>query len=184
MTNALVSAAAAAPGRHAGAGPDALRLLSGLRDTVDTEFTRCLAASRQIETWQSNRTWRPLLLSLELRLKLDEQLVLPALRDAGAAAPVLDAQMSDLQAIRDLCDQLANEADPPSRRQLVLFALQGEAALHFVTMERLLNLHADALDRLTLGLDIQAMLRRWTDELERTGDIEDEELDPVGLRPR
>lgn len=43
---------------------------------------------------------------------------------------------------------------------------------------------AALVDTKALGVEMDQLLERWHGEVRRSGDIEDEEMDPVGLPPR
>jgi len=151
--------------------PDGVRLLKQMRDTVEALFVRRAPV-------------RQLLLTLELRVKLEEQVLLPALLDCGLPRSTMVTYERDWKAMRDLAAQAQVAHACAAREEAVLCALEGVATLHFAELDRLIERYRGELDREALGHDIQALLHRWQDELASTGDIEDEECDPVGLPPR
>lgn len=118
-------------------------------------------------------------LALELRWKLEEQLVIPAL-GKRVATLLLPAAESESTNLRELFDHAGREASGvilPVARLALLRAERIELAVAAAEQRR--DFDAAALVR-----DIDAMLARWRVEVWRTGDIEDEESDPVGQPPR
>ena len=130
---------------------------------------------------------RRLLLALELMWKLEEQALLPALLDADAAtrddAADLDREVSRL---RDLADLVRHGGLDATDMGVVLAALDGMNALRALRFERTLDsaVRTRRLDGGALAREMDEWLGRWREEVTTTGDIEDEELDPVGRPPR
>ncbi len=125
------------------------------------------------------------LLGLELIWKVEEQVLLPALHDAssaGESAAVRQAH-EEIEILRDLA-QLAQNTTP-TRRAPVLHILQGMADLHIKRVATMLEKPAaTAVPWARLRRELRQLFDRWRREVMRTGDIEDEERDPVGLPPR
>jgi hypothetical protein len=166
-------------GRVRVAGPDGLKLLAGLRSSVDHAFERAAGPAIPVSAQ------RELLLTLELHNKLLEQLLLPDLSDTGRVARERIARaQKGIECLRDLAQQLRDA--PPSGREAAdtLAAMEAVAMLHYDEVDALLARDPSAVDRGDLGRRVQAMLQRWKRELRDTGDIEDEEADPVGRPPR
>ncbi len=143
-----------------------------------------LAASERHRTSSNTPSSRRALLAIELRLKLEEQVLLPRLGELGL--PALDTVEKQIELLRELLAE----------------ATHGELALHgnrllWAAIERMSILHFDAVAQLMLlaladsRFDADAAWReaedyrsRWRSEMAETGDIEDEEADPVGQPPR
>lgn len=124
-----------------------------------------------------------LLLGLELLCKLEEQLLLPALRDSApaAAAPVAWAQQ-EIELLRDAA--LLTGRSVAGNRELALALLQRAFGLHCARVDGLLAPKTAAADWTRLEKDMRAWLDRWHAEVESAGEVEDEDRDPVGLPPR
>lgn len=162
---------------------DAVQLLITLRQAIQTLFDALAKAPAQ----HQEAAQRKLLLALELRLKVEQSVVLPGLAQGAAAN---DARLAgcekDISQLRGLMDLARDPSLTSLVRRTVIGALDGVAALHFERMERLLA-HAKRnrqIDAAALGMEMQALLDRWHTEVLATGDIEDEEMDPVGSPPR
>lgn len=165
--------------RQPAAPHDGLRLLAGLRESVASQFASLTAQPEGAGLG----ALRKLLLALELSCQLEEQLLFPALYEtSGGDRRVFDAEEKELDAVRDLAGRVQT-ARGAGQRDLLL-ELQGISRLHFDAIDRLGKHHGCALDRLALGVQVQGLLDRWQQELRQSGDIEDEERDPVGLPPR
>lgn len=163
---------------------DAVALWAELRHAAQErfqEYGRAQAAHRALPR-------RRLLLALELMWKLEEQALLPALLDADAGTRDDAAELDqELNRLRDLAD-LVRQGDglEPTGMNVVLAALDGMNALRALRFERALDtaVRTRRLDGAALAREIDAWLGRWREEVTTTGDIEDEELDPVGRPPR
>ena len=132
-------------------------------------------------------TQRKLFLALELQCKLQELAVLPAVQAAGVVTPsMLRSNEEDIAALRELVVMAQRPDLDPTARQLVIAAVDNIAELQFENVQGLLYRarHSGRSDGLALHRDMDALLARWREEIARTGDIEDEEVDPVGLPPR
>jgi hypothetical protein len=155
-------------------------LLGRQRGALEALFAQWReAAARQRTALQ-----RQLLLGLELRSKLEEQVLLPALQEAEPGwAPALSGARQELELLRDLA--LLAGSTVAANRQLTLSVIQGLAALHFDRLDELLQAdgaHSVAWD--ALHDEMADMLSRWHAELRARGQIEDEDRDPVGAPPR
>lgn len=160
--------------------PSGLHLLAALRHSVATQLQQINAASVAPRL----AGVRQALLTLELNNKLEEHLLFPALLEAHGGLGI-DTDQRALQTLRDL----AARVDPAQEtlgtaQRTTLAALEGLTMLHFAAVENLLDCCGDDLDHAALTHGVQGLVQRWQDELRTTGDIEDEEADPVGLPPR
>lgn len=120
-----------------------------------------------------------LLLGLELLWKLEEQLLLPAVPHAAAGVAVADT-LREIELLRDLAAAVA-QAGENTRPDRLIPVLEGWAMLHFARVDALL---VSAADGAALLAETNALLERWRSEVKKQGEIEDEDRDPVGLRPR
>jgi hypothetical protein len=162
---------------------DAIALWAELRHAAQErfqEYGRAQAAHRALPR-------RRLLLALELMWKLEEQALLPALMDADAGTRDDAAELDqELNRLRDLADLVREGGLEPTSMNVVLAALDGMNALRALRFERALDsaVRTRRLDGAALAREMEAWLGRWREEVTTTGDIEDEELDPVGRPPR
>jgi len=143
-----------------------------------------LAQTERRRTRDDRQPSRRAVLVIELRLKLEEQVLLPAFR--ALHLPSVASVSSQIEMLRDLMAEAVNgELALPHNRQL------------WAAIERMCVLHFDAVAGLTvLALrsgrfhdaqalqDAQQYQARWREEIAQTGNIEDEETDPVGQLPR
>ncbi len=162
---------------------DARSLLVQMHQTIDTLFD----AWRRAQPGNNELVQRKLFLALELRCKIEELVVLPVLGDATADRQATRRRYQrDIERLRALVDHAREHGISHALRQHLIATLEGVTALHFSGVECLLADagHAPRIDSEELGREIQAWLKRWHDEIDATGDIEDEEMDPVGLPPR
>ena len=137
---------------------------------------RCLAEFEAAPAERRDALLERLRLALELRWKIEEQLVIPALgkREASLLLPAAERESNHL---RDLAAHGARDAMSSVAGLAALRAERIELALAAAQKRR-------GFDGSALLRDIDALLERWRGEVRRTGDIEDEESDPVGLPPR
>jgi len=130
---------------------------------------------------------RRLLLALELGWKLEEQVLLPAL-NYGEVRLRLDTDqvLEEIEKLRDLAGLVEDGALDAASTVVVMNALEGIAELRAMRVEEALQSarHSARLNDAALGAEMGALLQRWREELAATGDIEDEERDPVGKPPR
>jgi len=159
---------------------DLIRLLSGLRETLDTLFVTC----GQISAEAAELLLQRLLLGLELLWKLEEQVLMPALQRAAPEwAPDVAAGAQEIEVMRDLSLRLQDRRLPDPG--IGLGALEGVVRLHWLRSDELLARAAQReLDWRALHDEVQGLLARWGEEIRAHGEIEDEERDPVGLPPR
>ncbi len=152
------------------------------------------ASVAQLSEWLSSATnhhritaQKAFLRTLDLRCRLEQLVIVPALRaSAGLPQEVLDRCECELAQVRDRIETVTlGLADAPQGDGSVVLAANA-AMTHFDEMDALLLEPAcvAALDAHALAAQIDAWTARWTEEIRATGDIEDEELDPVGLPPR
>jgi hypothetical protein len=143
-----------------------------------------LAAGERHRTRGSMQSSRRALLAIELRLKLEEQVLLPRFRELGL--PALETVNKQTELLRELLAEAAHgELALPSNR-LLWAAIERMSTLHFDAVAQLLLLALDD-SRFDAGLawhDAEDYRARWRSEIAASGDIEDEEADPVGQPPR
>jgi len=160
------------------------QLLSDMHDTLQQLFADCSHSHGERRGPLQQR----LLLGLELLWKLEEQVVMPALREAEPAwAAELTAAAREIELMRDLSlrVQRSSAAERRLERDLAFAALEGMARVHCAHSEQLLDRAPAQGPRWpALHSEVQALLARWRAEIREHGDIEDEERDPVGLPPR
>lgn len=162
---------------------DAVALWSELRHASLQRFNEYASAPATRRSWPRRR----LLLALEMMWKLEEQALIPALLDADAGtrddAAELDEEVARL---RELADLLREGDLDAASASVVAAALDGMAALRALRFERSLDqaVQARRLDGAALAREMDELLARWHEEITVTGDLEDEELDPVGRPPR
>lgn len=162
---------------------DAVTLWSGLRQAAQRryqEYNRSQAAHRALPR-------RRLMLALELMWKLEEQALLPALLDADASTRDDAAELeTEVDRLRELADLVRQGQIDEDSTKVVLATLDGMSTLRALRFERTLDrmVKARQLDGAALAREMDEWLGRWREEVTTTGDIEDEELDPVGRPPR
>jgi len=161
----------------------AAQRLAELRSATELLFDDFAAASAQ----RRAASLRRLLLALELRWKLEEELVIPALRGTDGEPPeTLGAADRESGLLRELAAVAKAGLLPPAPLHTLMAAIEGFAALRSERIERALARAqlSSGVGALALRREIDALLERWHGEVLASGDIEDEELDPVGLPPR
>ena len=168
----------------AAAGHTARRALRGLFHGLHTALqglfvARPLAARRRRSVVQ-----RRLLLGLELVSKLEEQVLYPALADAEPGwHSVIQHAAQELELLRDVA--LLATRTTAANRDVTLSVLEGLATLHFARVDDLLRRPgAGSVPWPQLEREVRGLLGRWHAEVQHSGDIEDEDRDPVGLAPR
>jgi len=127
------------------------------------------------------------LYALDLRCKLEEIVVVPALRDTGAVPDnTLQRCEHELAQLRERIQSAARAADDAGKARESVPTVTSAARKHFGRMDALLcdPSYAAVIDARGLAQEIEAWTQRWMQEIETTGAIEDEEQDPVGLPPR
>ena len=155
-------------------------LFHGLHVALQALFVeRPLAARRRRTAVQ-----RRLLLGLELVSKLEEHVLYPALADAEPDwAGVIQQAAQELELLRDVA--LLATRTTAVNRDVTLSVLEGLATLHFTRVDELLRRPgADGVPWPQLEHEVRGLLGRWHAEVQRSGEIEDEDQDPVGLPPR
>lgn len=143
-----------------------------------------LIAGERRRTSSSVRTSRRALLAIELRLKLEEQVLLPRLADLEL--PALDGASTQIEQLRELLAEAAlGELALPNNR-LLWSAIERMCTLHFdaVAQLMLLALADPSFDAEAARQQADDYRARWRAEIGQHGDIEDEEADPVGQPPR
>lgn len=161
---------------------DPLALLVALRRTTE----RRLQAVQDAPPRARPAARRRLLLALQIRWKLDEQLVAPRLDDVAAAEPTLPSVERESLLLREWADLLETQVLPAAAQRTLLTTLTGLSTLRAERLEAALAaaIQRGDIDTAALARDIDERLARWRDEVLATGDIEDEEIDPVGTPPR
>ncbi|MDN3920662.1 hypothetical protein [Roseateles violae] len=162
---------------------DAAALWAELRHSLDRRFDESGAGSARRRALAQRR----LLRALELRWKLEELVLLPALQDSATASREdVRAAEKEIGLLRELSDLIGDPQLPSSAQGVVLAVLEGIATLRSDQLERRLRqaLQNERINGAALAGDIEGMLERWCGELLASGDIEDEEADPVGQPPR
>lgn len=143
-----------------------------------------LAARERRRLASSTLSSRRALLAIELRLKLEEQALLPHFRALGL--PALDALDRQFELLRELLGEAAlGELALPSNR-LLWASIERTATLHFdaVAQLTLLALADSRFDAEQAWQEAEDYRARWRGEIADSGDVEDEEADPVGQPPR
>ena len=143
-----------------------------------------LAASERRRTSGSTHTSRRALLAIELRLKLEEHVLLPRFRELGL--PALDTVEKQTELLRELLAEAAHGELALPSNCLLWAAIERMSTLHFdaVAQMMLLALDHSRFDAKGAWREAEDYRARWRDEIAETGDIEDEEADPVGQPPR
>ena len=148
---------------------------------------RCLDEYLGANSAERSGAQRRLLLALELGWKLEEQVLLPALHE-GDIRLKLDTVLvlEEIEKLRDLAELVEEGTLDASSTLVVLNALEGIAELRALRVGEALQAaqSTPGIDEAALAQEMDAMLKRWRKELVTTGDIEDEERDPVGKPPR
>ena len=126
-----------------------------------------------------------LILALEMRCKLEELVLYPAIVEALRQEPGLYAALeAGIARLRDASDRLVAATVP--ERSEHLQALRDQVSAHLVAVAAMVARPevGRRIDTHRLGQDMQGLMKRWQQEIAQTGGIEDEERDPVGLPPR
>ena len=143
-----------------------------------------LAANERRRTSGNTRSSRRALLAIELRLKLEEQVLLPRFRELGL--PALGTVDKQIGLLRDLlAEGAAGELALPTN-SLLWASIEGLCCLHCDAVAQLLLLALDTskFDADAAWLEAEDYRAHWRAEIGVSGDIEDEEADPVGQPPR
>jgi hypothetical protein len=138
-----------------------------------------LAQAERRRTSHDKRSSRRAVLVIELRLKLEEQVLLPVFR--GLHLPSVAAVDSQIEMLRDLmAEAIHGELALPNNRQLWA-AIERMCVLHFdaVAGLTLLALRSGKFDEANATRQAQDCQARWRDEITQTDEIEDEEAGPV-----
>ncbi|MDC6171352.1 hypothetical protein [Paucibacter sp. XJ19-41] len=136
----------------------------------------CFDALRQTPSERVAQAQRQLLLALQLSWRLEELVLLPALRRSGLNTAEIEQEMLVL---REAADMLASDALDASAAHIVLGAIEGIAMLRAKRIGAALAsaTQAGPLDNARLADEFQQMLERWRGELR--GDLQS----PPGSRP-
>jgi len=122
--------------------------------------------------------------AIEWRLRLEEQVLLPSLRDLRLQAMVhIERQAA---ALRDLLHEARRTDLVLTNHHLLWAGIARVSKLHFDAIERVVSLavQAAAFDQDKALAEAQTLCRQWRSELAETGNVEDEDADPVGQPPR
>lgn len=124
------------------------------------------------------------LLGLELVWKTEELVLLPAIGVAAShAAAAVGEAGDDIELMRGLAG--LSERVPRDLRDEFDTLLHGLAQVHAARVDALLAVPSASAARWEdIEREIRGLLERWREEVQRDGDIEDEERDPVGSPPR
>ena len=143
-----------------------------------------LAAGERRRASGNTQSSRRALLSIELRLKLEEQVLLPRFREL--ALPAQDAVEKQIDLLRELLAEATHGELALQSNRLLWAAIERMSTLHFdaVAQLMLLALADSRFDADAAWHDAESYRARWRDEIADSGDIEDEEADPVGQPPR
>ena len=163
--------------------PKADAIWSGLHEAT----RRCLDDYLGADATERAGAQKRLLLALELGWKLEEQVLLPALHEGDVRLKLdTDQVLEEIEKLRDLADLVEEGTLDPASNLVVLNALEGIAELRAARVEEALHAakNTPGVNAAALAQDMNAMLKRWREEISATGDIEDEERDPVGKPPR
>jgi hypothetical protein len=143
-----------------------------------------LAASERRRSSSNTQSSRRALLAIELRLKLEEQVLLPRFR--GLGIPALDTVEKQIDLLRELLAEASHGELALQSNQLLWAAIERMSTLHFDAVAQLMLLAEDQprFDADAAWREAEDYRSRWRSEIADTGDIEDEEADPVGQPPR
>lgn len=162
---------------------DAFDRIETLRSSTRTLFEEYT----QVESQAPPQLLKKLLLALELRWKLEELVLLPALQGTrGVTHHCTQDAGHELDALRDLAALAGVRGQSVEHQHLLLGAIESLAALRTERINWALTQaqRAALVDARALGREMDQLLERWRTEVRRTGDIEDEERDPVGQPQR
>jgi hypothetical protein len=143
-----------------------------------------LAAGERRRRSGSMQSSRRALLAIELRLKLEEQVLLPRFRELDL--PALETAEKQMGLLRGLLAEAGDGELALQSNRLLWAAIERMSTLHFDAMAQLLVMAEDdrRFDAGAAWSEMQDYRQRWRDEIDDGGDIEDEEIDPVGQAPR
>lgn len=163
--------------------PNAAALWSELHEATERCFDDYLGAGATERAAAQAR----LLKFLELGWKLEEQVLVPALHESDVRIRSDASMISDeIELLRELAELVQGGGVDPAASLVIVGTLEGIASLRAARIEQALATAkpADHLDGTALANEMQALVKRWRQEIASTGDIEDEEADPVGKPPR
>jgi hypothetical protein len=141
----------------------------------------------QVAQQGSPQLLKKILLALELRWKIEELVLIPALHGTqGVLQGCTQDAGRELDALRDLAALAGAHGLSAERQRMLLGAIESLAAFRTERINWALTRaqRAALVDAHALGREMDQLLSRWHGEVRRTGDIEDEEADPVGRPPR
>lgn len=143
-----------------------------------------LAANERRRSSGNTHSSRRALLAIELRLKLEEQVLLPRFRELGL--PVFDTVDKQIDLLRELLAEAAHGELALQSNRLLWAAIERMSTLHFDAMAQMMCLAEDdpRFDADEAWHEAEDYRARWRSEIAGSGDIEDEEADPVGQPPR
>ena len=143
-----------------------------------------LAAGERRRSSGNTQSSRRALLAIELRLKLEEQVLLPRFRELGVQAQGTVEKQLDL--LRELLAEASHGELALQSNRLLWAAIERMSTLHFDAVAQLMLLAEDdpRFDADEAWQEAEDYRARWRDEIADKGEIEDEEADPVGQPPR
>lgn len=143
-----------------------------------------LAAGERRRTSGKTQSSRRALLAIELRLKLEEQVLLPRLRELDL--PALDTVEKQIDLLRELLAEASHGELALQSNRLLWVAIERMCTLHFDAVAQLMLLAEDdpRFEADAAWFEAEGYRARWRDEIAAQGDIEDEEAEPVGRAPR
>jgi hypothetical protein len=143
-----------------------------------------LAAGERRRNSGSMQSSRRALSAIELRLKLEEQVLLPRFRELDL--PALDTAQKQMDLLRGLLAEAGHGELALQSNRLLWAAIERMSTLHFDAMAQLLLMAEDdrRFDADAAWSEVQDYRARWRDDVADRADVEDEEADPVGQPPR
>lgn len=143
-----------------------------------------LAQTERRRTADDRQPSRHAVLVIELRLKLEEQVLLPAFR--ALHLPSVVSVGSQIEMLRELMAEAVNGELALANNRQLWASIERMCVLHFDAVAGLaiLALRSGRFDEAKTLEEARDYRTRWREEIAQTGDIEDEEADPVGQLPR
>ena len=143
-----------------------------------------LAANERHRASVTTRSSRRALLAIELRLKLEEQVLVPRFRELDL--PALDTVAKQIDLLRELLAEAKHGELALQSNRLLWAAIERMSILHFDAVAQLMLLAEDdrRFDADEAWHEAEDYRARWRTEIADSGDVEDEEADPVGQPPR
>jgi hypothetical protein len=135
-----------------------------------------LAANERHRPSGDTQSSRDALLAIELRLKLEEQVLLPRFRELDL--PALDTVEKQIDLSRELLAEAKQGEMPLQSKRLLWAAIERMGTLHFETVAQLTLLAEDdrRFNANEAWREAEDYRARWRAEIADSGDIEDEAL--------